>query len=166
MTAEQLQNIQKMEEILNETIEFNKEMTQFLEKWQNIHPKVEKLFAYYGSDQLTHDIEAWYNDEIPQNVSCEVLGEDLTHITLGDYYQLSTEILKLATQIIARNRDFNGFSVGANNYLPQNHNFYYNKTNKGERYFAPTRHRKIVFNFLFVISLFTLGDMFGNVPPP
>lgn len=104
MTEKQLENIRQMEEILNKTSDFNQEAQQFLEKWKDFLPEIQKLDAYYGSEQWFADFEACERGEIPEGMPHGVLGEDLTYDALGDHHQLSIEFLKLATKIIARDR--------------------------------------------------------------
>ena len=102
MTQEQLENIQKMEAILNKIEHFNEETRQFLEKWKEILPDVQKLDEYYGSEQIKIDIDACDRGKIPEGMPHGVLGEDLTYFALTDQYLLAVEYLKLVTKIIAR----------------------------------------------------------------
>lgn len=102
MNPQQLENIQKMETLLSQIEHFNDEARQFLEKWENMLPKVQELDEYYGSEQWRADHEASNKGEIPEGISHGVLGEDLAYFALTDQYLLAVEYLKLVTKIIGR----------------------------------------------------------------
>lgn len=108
MTEKQLQNIQEMEEILNKIENFTPKAEQFLKQWQELLPEVQKLDAYYTSQQWLEDYDASNRGEIPKEMPHGVLSEDLAYNALGDQYFLAVDFLKLATKIIARDRENGG----------------------------------------------------------
>ncbi|WP_392419843.1 DUF4298 domain-containing protein [Capnocytophaga canis] len=102
MTQKQLQNITKMEEILNRIEDFTPKAEKFLKQWQELLPEVQKLNAYYGSDQWQKDYYASNRGEIPEGIPHGVLSEDFAYNALGDQYFLAVDFLKLVTKIISR----------------------------------------------------------------
>ncbi|MFJ1438308.1 DUF4298 domain-containing protein [Capnocytophaga canimorsus] len=102
MTPKQLQNIAEMEEILNKIEDFTPKAEEFLKQWQELLPEVQKLNAYYGSDQWRQDYDDANAGKIPEGMPHGVLSEDLAYNTLGDQYFLAVDFLKLVTKIISR----------------------------------------------------------------
>lgn len=102
MTSKQLQNIAQMEQILNQTQAFVLEAEQFLQKWQQILPNINKLSDYYYSNQWREDYNASNRGEIPPHIPHGVLSEDLVYNALGELHCTAIAYLKLVTQIIGK----------------------------------------------------------------
>ncbi len=102
MTKQQLENIRRMEDILNRSEKFLTEANELLEKWKNILPEMQQLETYYGSDQWHTDHKASNQNEIPQGTPHGVLSEDLIYNMLADQHYTAIAYIKLMAEILDR----------------------------------------------------------------
>lgn len=102
LSKERLTQITEMETILNETTDFLAEAEAFLEKWQAFLPKIKHLEQYYFEGDWRDDYEAYEQGEIPEDLPCGVLSEDLIFNTSATHQRLAIEYLKVVTAILDR----------------------------------------------------------------
>lgn len=94
MTEERLKNIIEKEAILNEVESFFHDFEKILEKYREILPKMENLWAYYESEQWREDYDASNRGEIPRSIPHGVLSEDAVYNTMCNHRRLSIEYIK------------------------------------------------------------------------
>ncbi|AZI33345.1 DUF4298 domain-containing protein [Kaistella carnis] len=90
-----LENITKMENILNRTDELISEMEKLLEKWEQNQQDFNDLMNYYTSEERGKDLEDDRLQIIPQDLPRGVLSEDAVFDTYGNRKDLSIKMIKL-----------------------------------------------------------------------
>lgn len=90
-----LENITKMENILNRTDELISEMEKLLEKWEQKQQDFKDLMNYYTSEERGKDLEDDRLQIIPQDLPRGVLSEDAVFDTYGNRKDLSIKMIKL-----------------------------------------------------------------------
>lgn len=90
-----LENITKMENILNCTDELISEMEKLLEKWEQNQQDFKDLMNYYTSEERGKDLEDDRLQIIPQDLPRGVLSEDAVFDTYGNRKDLSIKMIKL-----------------------------------------------------------------------
>lgn len=90
-----LENITKMENILNRTDELISEMEKLLEKWEQNQQDFNDLMNYYTSAERDKDLEDDRLQIIPQDLPRGVLSEDAVFDTYGNRKDLSIKMIKL-----------------------------------------------------------------------
>ncbi len=90
-----LENITKMENILNHTDELNAEMEKLLEKWEQNQQNFNELMNYYTGEERWKDLEDDRLKIIPQDLPRGVLSEDAVFNTYGNRKDLSIKMIKL-----------------------------------------------------------------------
>ena len=99
-----LEQITKMEDILNEANDFLAEAEAFLEKWQAFLPKMETLERYYFDGDWREDYVAYEQGEIPLDLPCGVLSEDPVFNASVMQRELAVQWLKLISRILDNNK--------------------------------------------------------------
>ena len=90
-----LQNITKMENILNRTDELISEMEILLEKWDQNQQHFNELMNYYNSEERWKDLEDDRLQVIPQDLPRGVLSEDAIFNTYGNRKDLLIKMIKV-----------------------------------------------------------------------
>ena len=90
-----LENITKMEKILNRTDELITEMEKLLEKWEQNQQDFNELMKYYTGEERWKDLEDDRLKIIPQDLPRGVLSEDAVFNTYGNRKDLSIKMIKL-----------------------------------------------------------------------
>ena len=90
-----LENITKMENILNRTDNLISEMQILLEKWEQNQEDFTELMNYYTSEERGKDLEDDRLKIIPQDLPRGVLSEDAVFDTYGNRKDLSIKMIKL-----------------------------------------------------------------------
>ena len=90
-----LENITKMENILNRTDELISEMKKLLEKWDQNQEDFNELMNYYTGEERGKDLEDDRLNIIPQDLPRGVLSEDAVFDTYGNRKDLSVKMIKL-----------------------------------------------------------------------
>lgn len=75
-------------------------LEQDLDGFEAAMPAIEKLAAYYGSEEWFSDRDADEAGELPDDLARGVLGEDLPYDTLVGYHDLAIRMLELATRAL------------------------------------------------------------------
>lgn len=90
-----LENITKMENILNRTDELISEMEKLLEKWEQNQQDFNDLMNYYTGEERGKDLEDDRLKIIPQDLPRGVLSEDGVFDTYGNRKDLSIKMIKV-----------------------------------------------------------------------
>ena len=90
-----LQNITKMENILNRTDELISEMEKLLEKWEQNQHDFNELMNYYTGEERWKDLEDDRLKIIPQDLPRGVLSEDAVFNIYGNRKDLLIKMIKL-----------------------------------------------------------------------
>ena len=91
---ERLENIKKMEAILNRTDGLIGEMEILTKRWEENEADFKKLMNYYGSEEWHTDREDDQKKVIPQDLPRGVLGEDLVHNTYGNRREVAVSMVR------------------------------------------------------------------------
>lgn len=93
-----VKRISTMENYLNECSSAISNLESALDKVESIQKDIAKLFSYYGSD-------VWYKDregDVPKDVPCGVLSEDLVYDQITAVREVSFRMLTLATDMLKK----------------------------------------------------------------
>ena len=90
-----LENITKMENILNRTDELISEMEKLLEKWEQNQQDFNELMNYYIGEERWKDLEDDRLKIIPQDLPRGVLSEDAVFNIYGNRKDLLIKMIKL-----------------------------------------------------------------------
>ena len=90
-----LENITKMEKILNRTDELITEMEKLLEMWEQNQQDFNELMNYYNSEERGRDLEDDRLKIIPQDLPRGVLSEDAVFDTYRNRKDLLIKMIKL-----------------------------------------------------------------------
>ena len=90
-----LENITKMENILNSTDGLISEMEKLLQKWDHNQQDFNELMNYYNSEERGKDLEDDRLHIIPQDLPRGVLSEDAVFDTYGNRKDLLIKMIKL-----------------------------------------------------------------------
>ena len=91
-----IQRITEMEGHLNECAAATADLTEQVERMEELRDHMTRLFAYYGS-------EAWYEDrdgELPAGVPAGVLSEDAVYDEITAVRDAAFKMLEVATDIL------------------------------------------------------------------
>lgn len=100
MTEAQLENIRRMEAVLDRTEDFLHEADAFLLRWQAVLSEAECLSAYYHSPQWVEDVRACDCGEMPADIAHGVLSEDGIYNTLAALHEVAVRLLKQAAGVM------------------------------------------------------------------
>lgn len=100
LSKERLTQLAEMEAILNESQTLFEEAEQFLEKWLAFLPKMKQLESYYFDGDWREDASAYEQGEIPPDMPCGVLSEDLAFNASVTQQSLAIRYLKIVTTIL------------------------------------------------------------------
>lgn len=100
MTEERLKNIIEKEAVLNEVESFFHDFEKILEKYREILPKMESLWAYYESEQWREDYDASNRGEIPRSIPHGVLSEDAVYNAMYNQRRLAIECIRQMTEVL------------------------------------------------------------------
>ena len=95
-SKDNIKRINEMEALLDECRAGLEELDSSLDHMEDLKEKMERLFAYYGSEE-------WYEDremELPPDVKAGVLSEDLVYDAITDTRDAALRMLELATEIL------------------------------------------------------------------
>ena len=90
-----LENITKMENILNRTDGLIAEMEKILEKWEQNEQDFNELMNYYTGEERWKDLEDDRLNIIPQDLPRGVLSEDAVFNSYGNRKDLLIKMIKL-----------------------------------------------------------------------
>ena len=100
MDKERLENIRKMETVLNEMTSAVEDMQRATDRWGELMPRYKELFRYYSEGDWMEDHDAASRGEIPEGMSHGVLTEDAVYDLYSDQHFLAIRLIKLALEIL------------------------------------------------------------------
>ena len=99
-----LAKIRQMEHILNQAHDLIDKMEQLQSEWQRLLPQIRELENYYG-EQWQADYNAYDQGEIPSDMPCGVLSEDLVFNASTGHHGLAIEYLKVVAKVLDQAKD-------------------------------------------------------------
>ena len=100
-----LDKISEMENLLNEAENFLADAEQFLENGRPSYQKMKTLEHYYFDGDWRADYRAYEEGEIPENMPCGVLSEDLVFNASTEHHSLAIEYLKVVAKVLDQAKD-------------------------------------------------------------
>ena len=101
-TEQAVERVREMEGILNRHREEIEAMKKALQTFKDSQREYQKLVKYYYSRQFQSDDRRWSRGELDELTSVEVLTEDTIWDLMGDSYELTLDMLELATAMIRK----------------------------------------------------------------
>ncbi len=98
-----IENIQKMEEILESHTKELEKLNQALDEFEKSLEREQELDHYYTDGGYSEDVTAYEEGKIPKEVRCGVLSEDLVYDMFGENYNLALRLMELGLAMIKRN---------------------------------------------------------------
>lgn len=93
---ERIENITKMENILNHTNVLISEMENLLDNWKKNQAEFNALMNYYGSPEWHQDREDDEHRRLPVDLPRGVLSEDSVHNTYGERKEILIKMIRVA----------------------------------------------------------------------
>ena len=101
-TEQAVERVREMEGILNRHREEIEAMKKALQTFKDSQREYQKLVKYYYSRHFQSDDRRWSRGELAELPSVEVLTEDAIWDLMGDSYELTLDMLELATTMIRK----------------------------------------------------------------
>ena len=79
-----------------------KEMEDILDKVEANIPNYRKLDNYYSSKYWFEDEKSYNKGELPKDLRCGVLSEDLAYNLFGENQDLAIKMIEIATKMLRR----------------------------------------------------------------
>ena len=98
--AQRIERIQEMEAAFDAASQAVQEFDAALAKFKRSQARVGKLGAYYGSADWFADRDAYEAGQLPADLKCGVLGEDVPYDVLISYHDLAIRMLECATRAL------------------------------------------------------------------
>ena len=100
MNKTQIERIEKMEAIPDESVEITRDVAEVLERFSAIQDKINELSRYYGSAEWFSDFDDSNSGKLHGGIKCGVLSEDSIYDILAENRALAIEMLEVATKIL------------------------------------------------------------------
>ncbi len=97
---ERIDNIRKMERILNEMNDSVRLLNKACKEWEELFPEYRELFDYYGSDEWFADQELFELKHFPEREPCGVLSEDAVYNLIVEQRETALYIAKTALKAL------------------------------------------------------------------
>lgn len=94
--------IKEMEDILDKSSELFKQLDNILDKVEANIPNYRKLDNYYSSKYWFEDEKSYSKGDLPENLRCGVLSEDLAYNLFGENQDLAIRMIEIATKMLRR----------------------------------------------------------------
>ena len=94
--TKQIENIEEMEKLFDESLDVIKQMEKTFKKFNNIQKKIDKLEDYYFSKQWLKDYEDDENNKLPKDLKRGVLSQDGLYNLIND----NDEIIKKMNRLL------------------------------------------------------------------
>ena len=94
---EQIERIEHMGKILEQTNEVAAELFEALENYAQLREQYREMVEYYNSDLWTKDFDAEMSGELPDDINRSVLNEDTVYDLIVKNRILTVRMLELAT---------------------------------------------------------------------
>lgn len=99
----QIERIEYMEKILDESTEAANKLFDALEEYANLSDKYHELIDYYSSDLWLKDLDSDESGNLPESLKRGVLSEDAVYDLLTKNHLLTVKMLELVTNNIKKN---------------------------------------------------------------
>lgn len=96
----QIERINKYENILNKGIKITNKFGKILQEYNDIQKEIKTLSNYYGSDNWYQDIADYDMKLLPKDIKAGILSEDAIYDLLTNNRTLSIKMLEIATDIL------------------------------------------------------------------
>ena len=93
----QIERIEHMSKILEQTNEVTAELFEALEKYAQLREKYRELIEYYNSDLWTKDFDSQMAGDLPDDLNQITLNEDTIYDLIVENRILTVRMLELAT---------------------------------------------------------------------
>ena len=97
---ESVERILAMEALLDRGTETIERFGLALDEFEAAQDGLAKLSAYYGSTEWFDDVDAYDAGELPADLKCGVLGEDVPYNLLIGYRDMAIRMLEAATKAL------------------------------------------------------------------
>ena len=94
------ERVEEMEKRLNRLSPLVEQYARATEAFIQAREDMKALFAYYGSPEWYADLDAQARGEIPPEVPCGVLAEDLVYDLITRTHDTAIEMLEAATEAL------------------------------------------------------------------
>lgn len=99
---DRLENIKAMEEAFDSSVAAIERFGEALDAFEAAQDDIEAFADYYGSIQWFEDVDAHAAGELPRDLKCGVLGEDVPFDALEDNHDIAVRMLELAARMLKR----------------------------------------------------------------
>lgn len=96
----QIERIERMESCLDESAAAVRALSEALEQYEAVQPKLKKLSDYYGSTLWMKDFEDDEAGKLPEGIKRGVLSEDAVYDLLTDHHELILRMSRAVTKSI------------------------------------------------------------------
>ncbi|MBP5717994.1 MAG: DUF4298 domain-containing protein [Abditibacteriota bacterium] len=96
----QIERIQHMEAVLDEVRDGIAQLNTAVARYQDLHPTIQELAAYYGSPDWNQDLDDDRAGKLPDDLKRGVLSEDGVYDTLTDHRDILRQLLALVSAYI------------------------------------------------------------------
>jgi len=96
----QIERIEKMEEYLNASEKAVQELSEALERYEEVLGSLKKLSDYYGSTLWMRDYETDEAGKLPSDLKRGVLSEDAVYDLLTEHHELVLRMSRAVTKSI------------------------------------------------------------------
>ena len=97
-----VRRIKEMEEILDKSDELFKQLGNILDMIEDNIANYRKLDNYYSSKYWFEDEKSYSKGELPEDLRCGVLSEDLAYNLFGENQDLAIRMIEIATKMLKR----------------------------------------------------------------
>ncbi len=98
--TKQIENIKKMETVLNSMEEKLDNLETALDDFENYLSEFQKLEKYYGSQAWNDDLESYDAGKFPTDLACGVLSEDAIYNLIIRHREFWIRIAKLGIKMV------------------------------------------------------------------
>ena len=93
----QVERIEEMTKILNESNEVAAELFEALENYAALREKYRQLIEYYNGDTWTKDFDSMMSGDLPEDLNSAVLNEDSVYDLIVKNRILTVRMLEIGT---------------------------------------------------------------------
>lgn len=95
-----VERIRIAEEAFDRVVAANKQLEASLDAFDDVLDDLALLADYYGSPEWFEDHGADEKDELPEDLECGILSEDLPYDALAELHDLALRMLEIATDTL------------------------------------------------------------------
>ncbi len=102
MEKERIENVRKMEDILNKMNELQEKLTKAVDEWHQALPEYRQLVEYYSNPQWQKDYDASNKGLFPEDLPQGVLSEDAIYEVIGTQQDLGIHLVKVGIEAVEK----------------------------------------------------------------